>query len=254
MTRIKLLLLSVLGILALTTMAAATASAEPTVTCTPTGNSSHTLTTACIQNSAGALLTLGLPALETIELLAKKIPNTNSKLVTESGLEITCTEAVSTSLIDGSPTESASLIEALVTFTGCTVNIPNCELDNGEIKTELLAGTPAATLDGQILFTTSTGVFATFTVLGKECAVSKEILVHGNVLGTVLTSSGTLEEGTDTLTKILEFEGVPGLLATEEASTFTLFLAAELDRPSTWSATNFPAHPLFGLFLTAEIP
>lgn len=250
MSRIRLLVVSMLGVVALTAISAATASAQPTIKCEPNGTT-KTLSMVCVQNSAGELLTLGLPSLETIELLATKTAGTESELKSTAGLQILCSKATSTALADGTPAGSATLIEALVTFTGCTVDNAKCTLNKEEIKTELLIGTPL-NVDGVIEFKPAVGeLFAEFIVRGEECAVAKTVQVKGSVEGNVL-ENGVLEEGADTTTKTLEFEEAEGLtIGGGEATKFTLFLTAELDKPGPW--TGFAEHPPFGIFLTETI-
>src|SRR5580704_4192405 len=186
MHKIRLLMLSVLGALALSAISASMASAQPVAKCEPKLTGAPSLTMICIENLSGELLVLGLPALETIEFLAKKVAASESKLLGEdSGLEITCKNATATALADGTPLASATLIEAIVEFTECTVNAAGCTLDNGTIRTNLLVGTALTNEDGKIEFTPAAGaIFATFVILGAECTVAKTVNVEGHVEGT----------------------------------------------------------------------
>lgn len=251
MSRLRVLLVSMLGLVVLSAVASSAASAQPTAKCEPNGNTTHTLSMACVQNTAGELLVLGLPSLETILVLSKKEAGTVAVLKAASGLEITCTAATNEGLLDGSPTESASQIELIVTFTGCTPAAPeHCALENGTIKTELLTATseiPNVT-DGLLLFKPAVGTsFARFTIInsGGTCGVAAELNVTGEVLGNLLKSEEDLE------IHLLEFNKATGLLVAGGASEFTLTEEVELDTPGPW--TGFPAHPLWGVFLTATI-
>src|SRR5580704_6003 len=153
MRQAKLAAMGFLITLALYALSATMASAQPTAKCEPKTTGSPTLAMLCIENKSGELLVLGLPALETIELLAKKIAGSESKLVGEaSGLEIICETASATALADGTPLASATLIEAIVVFTGCKTHVSGCTLDSGEIRSELLVGTSLTSEEGKIEF------------------------------------------------------------------------------------------------------
>jgi|HubBroStandDraft_6_1064221.scaffolds.fasta_scaffold467060_1 hypothetical protein len=255
MRQAKLIAMGCLITLALCALSATMASAQPTAKCEPKLTGTPSLTMICIENKSGELLVLGLPALETIELLAKKVAATESFLRGEaSGIEITCSNVTVTALADGTPLASASFIEVIDIFTGCKTNVPGCTLDNEEIRTELLVGNLLTTEDGKIEFTPAAGkIFTTFVILGAECTISKTMNIEGHIEGALL-QNGVVETGVDTVVKTLDFEAQLGLkiLETEETE-FTVFLEVELDRPNTWSSTVFNEHPAWGLFLTTEI-
>jgi hypothetical protein len=251
MSKIRLLMISVLGVLVLGAVASTVASAQPTATCTPSGT--KTLTMACIETLSATLLVLGLPAAESIEVLSKKEAGTGSKLVTPSlsSTEITCTEAANTGTLDGNPTTSAELLKLVVVFTGCTVPSPaGCSIMGGTITTKSLDAVPSNE-EGDLIFLPETApVFAEFTVAGESCAIALAgAKVEGTVLGLVL------EPETDKEIHLIDFEASGGenLLFEKKASELTLTEEVFLDKPSLWSSSIFDEHPAWGLFLTEAI-
>ena len=254
MSRIRLLLLGVLGALAVSAVASSSALAVgPTAKCEKLGTL-ETFVQGCIETlTAGELLVLGLPALETILLLSKKEPATANSLLGSNGLKIECTEAENEGLVDGSPSGSVLIEQILIVFTGCTVPEPaNCALSNGTIRTELLAGAvlSVASEEADIDFTTETALFAEFEVVnsGGTCNVAALLVVLGEVLCILLTAE--LDETLHTL----DCEKAPGLTFAGGVTTeFTLFEDTFLDTPPTWSSSVWNANPPWSLMATETI-
>jgi hypothetical protein len=256
MSRFKLLVRTALGMLAVGAISSVTvASAQPTSTCTPNGGV-KTLSMLCVQNNAGTLLVVGLPALETITVLGTKEAGTKEKEETEFllneetekevRLSITCTAVAMEGTFDGSPVASASIEAATFTFSGCAVTTPaHCALENNGFKTHSLTGT-ISNEDGDITFKPTTGgAFATFTVVnsGGTCTVAGAHNLEGQVLG--LLSEPEVDKSLHTLA----FVAATGLSVGAVPYTLTLSEDVILDTPSGWS--GFPTtNILWGLFLT----
>jgi hypothetical protein len=251
MSRIRLLTVSVLGVLMLGAVASTAAFAQPTATCTPNGGT-KTLTMACIETLSATLLVLGLPAAESIEVLGKKEEGTESSLVSPgTGLEFICTGATKTGTLDGNPTTSAELLKLVVVFSGCTIPKPaGCSIP-GTITTRSLEAT-VSTEDGDLTFLPESGVvFTEFSITGESCPVAiANAKVEGTVLGLVL------EPEIDKETHLLDFENSGGenLLFEKKASELTLTEEIFLDKPPSWSSSIFDEHPGWSLQLTETIP
>jgi hypothetical protein len=247
-------MLSMIGALMLAAIAPTAVSAQPTAKCTPNGTT-KTLSMLCVQNSAGELLVLGLPALETIEVLGKDKPGTDWSLTVMEGIKfkVFCTGVPMTALADGSPTASAQFIEMTIAFETCEeTEPPECTLAGTKVQSELLLGT-IGNEDGDITFTPAEGKtwfsFEIVSVAGHTCADAGKYTIQGEVLGTLLTPE---EDGT---THLLDFEEALGLSlhfgAESEPAQLTLTEELQLDKPTAW--TGFPEHPAWGLFLTETI-
>jgi hypothetical protein len=272
MSRVKLLIVTALGVLALSAIASSAAFAEPTAKCEKLGTK-PALTQICVQNKAGELLVLGLPALETIEFLATQ-EGLVHELTIKEGPTISCAKGSATGLVDGQPTESALLEKVKIVFTECIVktNEAECEVLSdgpgttgtpGVIESEALDADfqNQSTEDGAIEFLPEAvgGAFANFSIdskTGKTCPFTVLAVVkvspEGNPLCVLLASNETLEE-VDQELKLLTCS--KALLETlSQSSELSTTFDVILDRASTtWSVEKWPEHPLWGLFLTETI-
>jgi hypothetical protein len=244
-------MISTLGVVAMSAIASTVAYAEPTATCTPNGTNKQ-LTMPCIETLSGTLLVLGLPSLETIEVLSHKEPATEAKLVSPGlGMEITCPEITWIAIFDGSPNAGVDLLAVIIIFTGCSIPKPaGCSIP-GTITSKPVHATVSASEDGDFTFVPESGsVFAEFTVSGESCPIA---LANAKVEGTVLGL--LLEPEVDKEIHLMDFEksGGENLLFEKKASELTLTEEVFLDKPAAWSSSIFDEHPAWGLFLTETI-
>ena len=247
MARIKLVML---GVFALSAMASAVASAEPTASCTPNGGT-KTLSMLCVEAKSKTLLVVGLPAAETITVLGEKEAATASSLVESNGLEVTCTAVDIAAELDGLLATSFLVVKVTVEFLNCTVPKPaHCAVSEGKITTNNLVG-ETSNEDGDITFKPEGGkVFTDILIVssGGTCVTAGSSNVEGSVLGTLLKPEEELELHT------LEFQKAKGLTLTGGITTeFTLLEDLILDRPAGWSSSIFAEHPPWGVFLTETI-
>lgn len=255
MSRSKRIVLGMLGALVLAAIASSTtAYAQPTAKCEPNGTT-KTLSMLCVQNSAAELLVLGLPALETIEILGKDKPGTDWSLTVMEGIKfkVFCTGVPMTALADGGPAASAQFIEMSIAFETCEeTEPPECRLAGTKVQSELLLGTIGSE-DGDITFAPVVGktwfTFDIESVPGHTCVDAGKYTIQGEVLGTLLTPE------TDEESHLLDFEEALGLSLhfgeSTEPAQLTLTEELQLDKPGQW--TGFPEHPAWGLFLTEKI-
>jgi hypothetical protein len=266
MAKYRLVLIGVLSTLALSAVTATAAYAEPLSTCESLGTT-LTLTQICLLTLSGTLLVLGLPGLETLNILGKQIGAVHEWVTTIAGgekLANECNNATVSGLVDGTPLASASLLSLQVKYTECTIKTPaNCIVLSaagieGEILTELLVGTIGAE-NGDLTLLPASGTLITAykidSVIGKTCAVANnklELLSEGvGPLGLILKPEEDLE------THALVFEKAGNLLTdlgeesnpTEITATFEL----KLDRPPEWNTSVWDELIPWSLVLTEKI-
>jgi len=169
MSRLKLLLSSILVVFAVSAIASSSASA--TFTDTGVECKEEGIPTVC-------LLTPLAEAKGTEAITSKIDTGTESLLAVPSlGLHIVCTEANDTgTIVQTNPlVTAASIAKATIDFHGCTIlNEPpeelgeKCEVVEGLIKTELIVGSPNATEPQDLTFKAEKGTtFAVVSIKSK---------------------------------------------------------------------------------------
>jgi len=224
MSRIRLLLLSMFAVLAVSAIASASASAN--AKCEGT-----TTIVLCIE------LAGELQELEGEEAFTSKLePETESLLETEGLAHIVCTAAADTGtfLSPAALAGTLTVDNLVITFTGCTILEPvgaNCEIKEGTIKTAAIKGEALEPTTGNYEFdfqpeTAGSTVFAEITIkskAGKTCLIAKTAKVTGT------QSCKLVAPEENAVVHLIEcLESGSSLLFAEKTSTFKLIEEVEL--------------------------
>jgi hypothetical protein len=245
MTKVKLLLLSMLAVFAVSAVASATASAEMELCKTKEG-ADFVL---CVEKPAGS----GLLLVETsVAFVSRKTPGTASALeIPAIPAKITCEKAANTGQFD-TPEEprGVQILKLTISFTGCT------EAEEGSTICTVAEPITTAAINGvftlvggttTVEFAPTTGTeFSTIRVNSKSghtctSAASSPLKVSGTQ-----TCTAPNIENTDYITHLLQCAGSGSKLkAAGHEAVFTLEEEVELAAPSEF--TGIPWDIIEGL-------